>query len=241
MVYYNKGRATAFGPANDNFLCRTSWNARMFHLPIHKNLPVLEHVSLTFPAGSYNWVRGPSGCGKSTLLLLLCRLLEPSQGHINFNGQLLTSIDPPSLRRQVVYLHQIPVVLEASVKENLLLPFNFKVNQDLLPPDENLLSVRLEEFLLHGISLQTPAFSLSVGQKQRLCLLRTMLVGPSVLLLDEPSAALDKESAKVVFEMVQRLNREQGTTIILVTHGEDVLSQSGVNILEFHGKHIARI
>lgn len=202
---------------------------------------LLEHVSLTFPAGSYNWVRGPSGCGKSTLLRLLCRLLEPSQGHINFSGQLLTSIDPPSLRRQVVYLHQIPVVLEASVKENLLLPFNFKVNQDLLPPDENLLSVRLEEFLLHGISLQTPAFSLSVGQKQRLCLLRTMLVGPSVLLLDEPSAALDKESAKVVFEMVQRLNREQGTTIILVSHGEDVLAQPGLNIWEFHGKHIARI
>ena len=202
---------------------------------------VLEQVSLTFPAGSFNWLRGPSGCGKSTLLRLLCRLLEPNHGHINFNGQPLTSIDPPSLRRQVVYLQQTPVVLEASVEENLLLPFSFKVNQDLPPPDENFLSTRLEEFLLHGISLNTPALSLSVGQKQRLCLLRTMLIKPSVLLLDEPAAALDKESAKVVFEMVRRLNQEQGATIILVSHGEDVLAQPGVNILEFQGKHVVRV
>ena len=63
-----------------------------------------------------------------------------------------------------------------------------------------------------------------------------MLVGPSVLLLDEPSAALDKESAKVVFDVLQRLNREQGTTIILVAHGDEVLAQPGVNILGVSGK-----
>jgi putative ABC transport system ATP-binding protein len=202
---------------------------------------VFDQVSLTFPAGSFNWLRGPSGCGKSTLLRLLGRLLEPSQGQINFNGQPLPSLDPPSFRRQVVYLQQTPVVLEASVHENLLLPFSFKVNQDLLPPEENFLSARLEEFLLQGISLPTPAISLSVGQKQRLCLLRAMLVKPSVLLLDEPAAALDKESAKVVLEMVQRLNREQGVTIILAAHGEEGLAQPGVNILEFRGTHIVRV
>jgi UDP-glucose/iron transport system ATP-binding protein len=219
----------------------TGLECRQVSFAYPKKPAVFDQVSLTFPAGSFNWLRGPSGCGKSTLLRLLCRLLEPSQGQINFNGQPLPSFDPPSFRRQVVYLQQTPVVLDASVHENLLLPFSFKVNQALLPPEENFLSARLEEFLLRGISLLTPATSLSVGQKQRLCLLRAMLVKPSVLLLDEPAAALDKESARVVLEMVQRLNREQGVTIILAAHGEEGLAQPGVNILEFRGTHIVRV
>jgi UDP-glucose/iron transport system ATP-binding protein len=219
----------------------TGLECRQVSFAYPKKPAVFDQVSLTFPAGSFNWLRGPSGCGKSTLLRLLGRLLEPSQGQINFNGQPLPSFDPPSFRRQVVYLQQTPVVLDASVHENLLLPFSFKVNQALLPPEENFLSARLEEFLLRGISLLTPATSLSVGQKQRLCLLRAMLVKPSVLLLDEPAAALDKESARVVLEMVQRLNREQGVTIILAAHGEEGLAQPGVNILEFRGTHIVRV
>jgi putative ABC transport system ATP-binding protein len=202
---------------------------------------LLEDVSLGFSAGSYTCLRGPSGCGKSTLLRLLCRLLEPSRGQIIFKKQPLAAIDPSNLRRQVVYLHQTPIVLDASVSDNLLLPFGFKINQDLTPPDTKVLSARLEEFLLHGVSLETPAVKLSVGQKQRLCLLRGMLVGPAVLLLDEPTAALDKESARVVLDVLQRLNREQETTIILVAHGDEVLAQPGVKILEFQGKQVVRI
>jgi putative ABC transport system ATP-binding protein len=203
--------------------------------------PILEDICLTLAAGAYFWLRGPSGCGKSTLLRLLCRLLEPTSGLIRFNGRPFPEIDPPTLRRQVVYLQQTPVVLDVSVRENLLLPFSFTLNRDLEPPAESFLSARLEEFLLIGISLQTPANSLSVGQKQRLCLLRAMLVGPSVLLLDEPAASLDKESARVVLEMVARLNREQGTTIIQVSHSEDLLAQPGVDIVEFSGKQIVRV
>jgi putative ABC transport system ATP-binding protein len=202
--------------------------------------PILDTVSLTFPAGGYFWLRGPSGCGKSTFLRLLCRLLEPTSGVISLNGQPLPEIDPPSLRRQVVYLQQTPAVLDASVRENLVLPFTFTSNRDLPRPDERLLSARLRDFLLSGVTVETPAASLSVGQKQRLCLLRAMLLGPAVLLLDEPVAALDKEGAGVVVKMVQRLQRDQGTTIIMAAHGEEVLNQSGVTILEFKGKDIKR-
>jgi UDP-glucose/iron transport system ATP-binding protein len=194
---------------------------------------VLEDISFQFHAGSYTWLRGPSGCGKSTLLRLLCRLLEPSRGRILFKDQPLAAIEPSTLRRQVVYLHQTPVILDGSVAENLLLPFSFKANQDLTPPDTEEMSARLEEFLLQGVSLETPATNLSVGQKQRLCLLRAMLVGPSVLLLDEPTAALDKESTWAVLQVLQRLNRKQGVTIILVSHGDEILGHSGVQILEF--------
>jgi putative ABC transport system ATP-binding protein len=203
--------------------------------------PVLENITLTLAAGSFTWLRGPSGSGKSTFLRLLCRLLEPSEGEIYFAGRPLAQIDPPSLRRQVVYLHQTPVVLDASLRENLLLPFSFRLNQDLVPPEDQVLSLRLQEFLLQGVTLETPAGSLSVGQKQRLCLLRAMLLGPAVLLLDEPVAALDKESAGVVLDMVKRLHREQGVTILMVAHGEDLRDQPGISSLELKGTAIVTV
>jgi putative ABC transport system ATP-binding protein len=201
---------------------------------------ILDTISWQLFTSSYTWLRGPSGSGKSTLLRLLCRLLEPTTGEISFNGKPLREIDPPSLRRQVMYLHQTPVVLEASVRDNLLLPFTFALNHDLDRPDEKVLSARLEEMLLTGVSLETPAAGLSVGQKQRLCLLRAMLLGPAVLLLDEPVAALDKESAAVVLAMVQRLHRDQGTTVIMVAHGEELLHQPGVTKLVLKEKKIVQ-
>lgn len=203
----------------------------------HKS-PVLADISLIFPAGGYFWLRGASGSGKSTFLRLLCRLLEPSRGRITLNGQPVTAIDPPSLRRQVVYLQQTPVVLDLSVQENLLLPFSFKMNQGAPRPEARVLSLKLQECLLQGVTLETAAASLSVGQKQRLCLLRAMLLRPAVLLLDEPAAALDKESAGVVLDMVRGLHQEQGTTVIMVAHGEALLSQPGVRSLELKNKTI---
>jgi putative ABC transport system ATP-binding protein len=203
--------------------------------------PVLEHISLSFAPGSYTWLRGPSGSGKSTFLRLLCRLLEPSRGEIYFAGKPVKEIDPPSLRRQVVYLHQTPVVLDASVRENLLLPFTFQLNKIQPLPEDKVLSLQLEEFLLLGVFLETRATNLSVGQKQRLCLLRAMLLRPAVLLLDEPVAALDKESARVVLDMVQRLHQDQGVTILMVAHGEELLFQPGISTLEFKGNTIITV
>jgi putative ABC transport system ATP-binding protein len=118
----------------------------------------------------------------------------------------------------VCYVQQTPTLIDGTVKDNLLLPFGFKLNRNLEKPSDNLLTNRLAQFHLDGIDFEQPAMDLSVGQKQRVCLLRAMLIGPDVLLLDEPTSALDPESESMVFELTETLNRREGVSILMVTH-----------------------
>lgn len=181
--------------------------------------PVFSEVSLDIASGSFTIVRGPSGAGKSTLLRLLCRLEEPTSGELLFDGRPVTQLPPELLRRQVPYTQQQPVLLPGSVRENLLLPFTFKANRDLPAPDDAVLEAHIKAFHLQGVSLDQQALALSVGQRQRLCLIRSMLLSPRALLLDEPTAALDPVSAAAVHGDLERLH-SQGMTVIMVSHGE---------------------
>ncbi|MBF0509005.1 MAG: ABC transporter ATP-binding protein [Deltaproteobacteria bacterium] len=182
--------------------------------------PVLDQVSYEVLRGSFVCIQGPSGSGKSTLLKLLCRLEEPGQGLIRFGGRPLAEMYPPLLRREAIYIQQTPVVGPGSVRDNLLLPFNFKINADLLRPADERLRSLLDEFQLSDIGLDDPASGMSVGQKQRVCLIRSMLLSPKVMLMDEPYSALDPASAHIVWDMSRRLNRENGITILMVTHSQ---------------------
>ena len=91
-------------------------------------------------------------------------------------------------------------------------------------PSDAELGSMLERFYLGEISLDQSAQKLSLGQKQRLALMRTLLPGPELLLLDEPTSALDRESAAMVFKIIERLNVEEGTTVITVTHSDYIPS-----------------
>ncbi len=184
---------------------------------------VLEEASLTIEAGSYVLVRGASGSGKSTLLRLLCRLEEAQSGRILFRGQSIEEMVPADLRRQVAYVQQMPTMLPGSVGENLILPFRFKANFELDPPDEIVLNDYLSSFLLKGISLDTKGDCLSVGQSQRICLIRSLLLNPAVVLMDEPTASLDIDSAMVVLDKAAELSAN-GTTVIMISHSQDVPS-----------------
>jgi putative ABC transport system ATP-binding protein len=173
-----------------------------------------------FRAGSFTLVRGPSGAGKSTLLRLLCRLEEPTAGKLYFEGRPYGRWPAPNLRRKITYLQQTPAVIAGGVRENLLLPFTFKANRELEPPGDDRLESGLEKLMMGGVGLDRAAGTLSVGQKQRLCLLRAMLLKPRVLLLDEPTSALDAQSARVVEDAAEDFCAGGENAVVMISHGD---------------------
>ena len=102
--------------------------------------------------------------------------------------------------------------------ENLLLPFSFKNNSHLRRPHFEELTKQLREVHLQDLGMNDHAMNLSVGQLQRLCLVRGLLLAPEVLLLDEPTSALDPESARAVMMLLERLNAASRMTVLVVTH-----------------------
>jgi putative ABC transport system ATP-binding protein len=181
--------------------------AREIHLN-RGDRKVLEGVSLTLEPGRTVVLTGASGCGKSTLLWALARMLPVESGTLKLDG---TSDWPAPLWRTRVALvmqkHAMPL---GSVKENLLLPSRFRIRQGAIPNDAHLRQA-LDEVGLNEVELHGDATRLSVGQTARLSLVRTLLTEPACLLLDEPFAALDPESASLV---KQRLERFAGAVLV---------------------------
>ncbi|NTW54628.1 MAG: ATP-binding cassette domain-containing protein [Chlorobaculum sp.] len=182
--------------------------------------PVFEHLDLDVRKGECVVVKGASGSGKSTLLRLICRLNVPRSGEILFKSKNVAEIPPPELRSKITYVQQIPQMTDATVRDNLLLPFTFALGQHKAAPDDATLERMLDAFYLHGVSLDQSALKLSVGQKQRLSIMRAILNEPDMLLLDEPTSALDSDSAAMLFSIIERLNTEEGKTLVIVTHSE---------------------
>ena len=168
---------------------------------------VLDGVSATLAQGVCTAVVGPSGSGKSTLLRLLDRLLEPTSGTVTLHGRPLPSYDVLELRRRVGLVQQVPVVLEATVLEDL------RVGRAVTDDEARAL---LERVAL-PVGLDRDTRDLSGGEAQRLCLARALAVEPEVVLLDEPTSALDPAAARAVEDVVAGLVAD-GLTVVLVSH-----------------------
>jgi len=172
-------------------------------------------LSLNVAPGDRWAVTGPIGSGK-TLLLRALALLDPvDEGAILWKNAPVPDEDVPAFRRQVAFLHQRPVLLEGTVEENLRDPLTFRQNRDVRFHREETLR-RLSDLGLDAAFLDRRHHELSGGEAQIVALLRALQLEPAVLLLDEPTGALDTDSTAVIEKMVadwQQRDGEQRATV----------------------------
>lgn len=176
---------------------------------------VLRVEHLDIQRGEIFALVGPSGAGKSTLLRLLNFLEPPTGGRIRFLGAEFSADRPMplKLRRRVTTVFQRPTLLNRSVWANTVYGLRLRGERDAL----HQVQAALEEVGLTELARQ-PARTLSGGEAQRVALARAMVLQPEVLLLDEPTANLDPYNVGLIEDIVRALNRERGTTLVLVTH-----------------------
>lgn len=182
---------------------------------IYGTRQVLGVEQLEIHPGEILAIVGPSGSGKSTLLRLLNFLEPPSGGRILYGGAAYGPSGDISLdlRRSVTTVAQRPILLNRSVRANVEFGLRLRGRRD----DADVVCQALDKVGLASLGNQ-PARTLSGGEAQRVALARAMVIRPLVLLLDEPTANLDPYNVTMIEEAVRRLNREEGTTVVLVTH-----------------------
>ncbi|ERP39392.1 ABC transporter ATP-binding protein [Chitinivibrio alkaliphilus] len=194
---------------------------------------VLDDVTygdiLTIPhmeihAGCLTCIIGASGSGKTTLLGLLNNMKSPDTGRILFQGENLETFPPEQLRRRVMMLPQTPAVFPNTIEDNFTSALYYTEHDSI--PNRSVFQDLLRETGLNH-PLDTPAHQLSGGEKQRLALARILLLKPEVLLLDEPSSALDRRTEHEIIEMIIQTVRRHSGTIIMVTHSEEVAHTYG--------------
>lgn len=186
---------------------------------------VLQGVNLQVAVGEVVLLTGPSGCGKTTLLTLVGALRQVQQGSVRVLGQDLQGAgrrERQQLRRSIGMIFQGHNLLRCLTAEQ-----NVQMGSDLLPG----LSYRARrdqarEWLRAvglGDQLNKLPHDLSGGQKQRVAIARALAARPRLLLADEPTAALDSKTGREVVELLQRLAREQGCAVLMVTHDPRIL------------------
>ena len=185
---------------------------------------VLKDLTFQVEDAEIFTILGPSGAGKSTLLRLVNRLEDPSQGHIMLDGRLVSSMDVIALRKEVGMVFQLPAFFPGTVRENVIYGprlHDLKKGLDGLA-ETCLVAVGLSPDLL-GRRTQ----DLSVGQQQRVCLARALANEPAILLLDEPSSALDLSATLALERLIGRLAAERKLTVLFVSHDLEQVRRVG--------------
>jgi putative ABC transport system ATP-binding protein len=174
---------------------------------------LLRGVSFSLHAGERIAIVGPSGAGKSTLLRLINRLDEPTSGSVLLDGEDARALPPQALRRRIGLMMQRAYLFPGTVRQNIA--FGPAQHNQQLP--EAQIDAWLNDVGLPGYG-ERDAKTLSGGEAQRVALLRALANQPEVLLLDEPTAALDEENRRSVEELIARLIQQRRLTCLWVTH-----------------------
>lgn len=201
----------------------------------------LENVNIEVEKGEFLSVMGPSGCGKSTLLNIIGMLDSPTSGRVELNGVDVTSIKKDSEQaafrnRTLGFIFQsFHLVNTLNVLDNVQMPLFFR----RMPESER---VRMAKEVLERVGLShrmkhLPS-QLSGGQCQRVAIARAIVGNPEIILADEPTGNLDSKMGLEIMDILHSLNKDDGRTIVMVTHNEEQAKRTSRTIRFFDGRQV---
>lgn len=198
------------------------------------NVEALKNINISVKKGDWVSIMGPSGSGKSTLLNIIALLDEPTSGEYNLLGKSMRDLnenDKITIRRERIGLifQQFHLIPYLNALENVMLSQFYHSSIDI---DDA--KVALEKVGLGHRFSHLPS-ELSGGEQQRLCIARSFINNPDILLADEPTGNLDGDNEKIILEAFCKLH-DEGKTIILITHNSEIGSYGNQKILLKHGE-----
>lgn len=204
----------------------------------HGDLEILTDINLRVAAGEFVAVRGPSGSGKSTLLGLMAGLDRPTTGTIRIAGHEMSSLSEDELarlrRRTVgIVFQSYQLIATLTAIENVMLPHHFAGGSYTAGRDRA--RTLLDQVGLGSREDHYPR-QLSGGEQQRVALARAFVLRPEILLADEPTGNLDSANGKQVLSLMADLNRQHGTTLVLVTHDPELAQSADRQVLLSDGR-----
>ena len=200
----------------------------------------LENVNLDVEKGEFVSIMGPSGCGKSTLMNIMGLLDAPSSGKIEINGTSVENMKDKELaafrNKTLGFVFQsFHLINSLNVIDNVELPLLYRK----MPAKER---TRLAKEVLERVGLshrmRHMPTQLSGGQCQRVAIARAIVGNPEIILADEPTGNLDSKMGAEVMELLHKLNKEDGRTIVMVTHNEEQAKQTSRTIRFFDGRQV---
>lgn len=199
----------------------------MFILKNVKFKNILDIDYLYIEKGKVISILGQSGSGKTSLIKLLNKMISKDSGEILYKNKNLEDYDPIDLRRSVLMLGQNPAIFQGTIKYNLEIGFKFQEKEPI--SQKEMIEVLEKVGLKKELDQETD--KLSGGEKQRLALARIILLDPEVLILDEPSSALDEKTADLVIKNTVNFAKEKNKSLIMVSHSKKIAEKYSDKII----------
>ena len=191
------------------------------------NRTIFNNVNLSIDEGEFVAIVGPSGSGKSTLLNILGMLEKPTSGEVELLGDKLPDVNSQKAtmmrRAKINYLFQsFALISNETVKSNLLLAMKFKKGSKA--EKDNSIDRILSKLGILDLK-DSVVNTLSGGEQQRVVIARAIVNKPKLLLCDEPTGNLDPETSKEIMDVIENINKELGTTVVMATHDKDIVDR----------------